>query len=152
MFLASDSAAIRERKVLSFIAKEPSVALMVAAVNFEWTISRAVMFLSTTKNTALREKMIRFHGPDNYKKLWKQEVVPQGHQALVEVVANWDRVLLAFDERNRIVHGKKRHTRNMATPHVEALLTAVQSIAAYCENSGKSLTHRMPVRPASRTK
>lgn len=152
MFLAGDNTALRERKVRSFLAEEPSVALMVAAVNFEWTVSRAVMFLSTTKNTKLHNEMIKFHGPDNYKKLWKQEVVPQGHLTLVQVIPNWDDVLKAFDERNRIVHGKKRHTRNMATPHVEALLAAVSAIATYCDARGKPLTRRMPVRPVRRVR
>jgi hypothetical protein len=131
------------------LSSEPSIALLLAAVNFEWTISRAVLFLSTTKNTALRQKLRDYYSPDKYKELWKEEVVPHGHLSLAKLVRNWSSVLKGFDARNVIVHGKDRYTKNMATPHVEALLEGARFVDTYCQDHGKPLYERMPVRKKS---
>ena len=149
MFLAGDRVDQREIKIRSFLNSEPSVALLLAAVNFEWTISRAVLFLSTTKNTALRNKLRDYCSPDKYKKLWKEEVVPNGHLPLVKLVRNWSSVLKGFNARNVIVHGKDRYTKNMAMPHIEALLEGARYVDTYCRDCGKPLYERMPVRKKS---
>ena len=147
MFLASDRAQDRERKIRAFMAREPSITLVLAAVNFEWTVSRAVLFLSKTPNTALREKMIKFHSPDKYKVLWAEEVAKaHGNISLAQLVRNWSKVIDGFRARNVLVHGRDRYTVNMATPHVEALLVGAQYVDSYCESIGKPLYARMPVR------
>jgi hypothetical protein len=149
MFLASDRIDQRENKIRSFLSSEPSIALLLAAVNFEWTVSRAVLFLSTTKNTTLRQKLRDYYSLDKYKELWKNEVVAHGHLPLAKLVRNWSSVLKGFDARNVIVHGKDRYTRNMATPHVEALLKGARFVDKYCQDRGKPLYERMPVRKKS---
>lgn len=146
MFMASDTASQREKKIRSFLGSEPSVALLLAAVNFEWTVSRAIMFLSTTKNSALRQKLRNYYSPKKYKELWKDEVVPHGHSTLTKLVHNWSSVLKGFDARNIIVHGRDRYTRNMATPHVNALIDGVGFVDKYCRDHGKPLHERMPIR------
>lgn len=146
LFLAGDHAGLREKKIRLFLLKEPSIALLVAAVNFEWTVSRAIIFLSETPNAQLRKKMFDYHSPKKYNILWRQEAVPQGHPSLARLVSNWEQVLDAFTARNLIVHGKGRYTKNMATPHVEALIEAVACIDAYCIENHSPLHKRMPVR------
>ena len=118
-----------------------------AAVNFEWTVCRAVLFLSKSPNSALRRRMRDYHSLDSYKKLWKLEVVSDGERkTLARVVRNWSSVQKAFEARNRLVHGRDRYTRNMAKPHVEALLQGVGYVDAYCEEQGVPLHRRMPIR------
>src|SRR5882724_3087350 len=123
VFLTRDRFAIREGKIRWFLQSEPSIALVLAAVNFEWTVSRAVLFLSRTRNTELRRKMLRYHSPERYKELWKDEVQLNGHPALAALVQNWQSVREGFEARNVLVHGKDRYTTNMAAPHVNALLS-----------------------------
>lgn len=147
MFLASDRVIHREQKIRRFLSSEPGLALILAAVNFEWTMSRAILFLSKTANAELRRKMLEYHSPDKYKDLWKEEVVDSaGVPRLPSVIRNWSNVLTAFKARNRLVHGKDRYTRNMATPHIEALLAGVQFVDRYCEGLGAPLYGRMPIR------
>lgn len=45
MFLASDRVAHREHKVRRLLGSDPSLGVIFAAVNFEWTVCRAVLFL-----------------------------------------------------------------------------------------------------------
>lgn len=146
MFLASDRIEQREKKIRDFLSTDPSIALILAAVNFEWTVSRAVLFLSTTKNTVLRKKMRDYYSPKKYNDLWSEEVVPNGHAPLTKIVRNWSSILKGFDARNVIVHGKDRYTKNMATPHIDAVLKGISFVDTYCKNCGKPLYERMPVR------
>ena len=147
MFLASDRIEHRERKVRRFMRSDPGVSLLLAAVNFEWTVCRAVMFLSKTPNSQLRQRMADYYSPSKYKELWKSEVLSAGPFApLAEIVQNWAAVRKAFHARNRLVHGRDRYTMNMATPHVEALLKGAAYVDRYCEAAGSPLHKRMPVR------
>lgn len=147
MFLASDRVKHREQKVRRFLSSEPGIALLLAAVNFEWTVCRAVLFLSQTPNADLRAKMRDYYSPEKYKELWREEVISSGPLlGLAELVRNWSAVLNAFRARNVLVHGKDRFTRNMATPHVDALLKGVRFIDEYCESRGSPLYGRMPIR------
>lgn len=147
MFLASDNAGRREQKVRNYLCREPGISLLLAAVNFEWTVSRAVLFLSRTRNVDLRQQMAKYYSLDRYKDLWHAEAMPTGnHRRLPEIVRNWSAVQKAFEARNVLVHGKNRYTRNMARPHVEALLKAVGDVDDYCKAWGVDLSGRMPVR------
>lgn len=147
MFLSSDRVTHREQKIRQFLVSDPSVALVLGAVNFEWTVCRAILFLSHTANATLREKMRDYYSLDKYKQLWNEEVVASNAALpLPKVVRNWSKVRDAFRARNLLVHGKDRYTRNMATPHVDALLEGVRFVESYCEDRGNPLYERMPVR------
>lgn len=151
LFLASETKQQREIRVRRFLATDPSIALMLAAVNFEWTVCRAVLFLSRRPNSELRAVMEKYYSLDKYKDLWKLEVVAERRcDRLSVVVENWFSVTKAFEERNRLVHGKDRCTMKMATPHVDALLQGVSFIDEYCESLGYPLFRRMPVRRRAR--
>jgi hypothetical protein len=146
VFLATDRSDHREAKVRKYLSSEPSLSLLLAAVNFEWTVCRAVLFLSSTPNSELRKRMADYYSLDGYKDLWKTEVLAaRDMQPLATIVRNWSAVRDAFHARNRLVHGRDRHTRKMALPHVEALLKAVKDVDTYCSSAGLPLCVRMPV-------
>jgi hypothetical protein len=147
MFLASDPKKHRESKVRSFLATDPSISLLLAAVNFEWTVCRALLFLSKKPNSELRAIMAKYYSLEKYKELWKLEIVTgRNFKPLATVVRNWSSVRNAFEARNRLVHGRDRYTRNMATPHVNSLLEGASYVDDYCVLLGYPLFGRMPVR------
>jgi hypothetical protein len=147
MFLASDTKKRRELRVRSFLAVDPSVSLLVAAVNFEWTVCRAILFLSKRPNSELRSLMAKYFSLDSYKELWNLKVVAgRNFSPLAIVVRNWSVVRKAFEARNRLAHGRDRYTKNMATPHVEVLLRGASYIDEYCQSLGYPLFGRMPIR------
>jgi hypothetical protein len=117
MFLASDSRERRESRVRSFLASDPGISLLLAAVNFEWTVCRAVLFLSKRPNSELRLMMGNYYSLDAYKDLWKSEIsAGSNFDSLATVVRNWSSLREAFGARNRLVHGRYRYTKNMAAP------------------------------------
>ena len=91
--------------------------------------------------------LARVYGLDKYKNFWWCELKHLAATGrLTEVVTRWHAVTEAFGARNRLVHGRDRYTRKMATPHVEALLKAVSEIHAYCLTQGVDINQRLPVR------
>lgn len=147
MFLVSDSLEQRASVIREFLRKYPSISVVIAATYFEWTVCRAIIALSTRPNRQVREALKTVHAPQKYSDFWWHEFRCQpAARRLTEVVADWHGVLKAFEERNRLVHGRNRHTRNMAAPHVERLLSAVSELHEYCQLNGMNLGRRLPVR------
>ena len=151
MFLASDRKQSREYKVRGHLASEPSISLLLAAVNFEWTVCRAVLFLSQSPNVELRARMAEFYSLDAHKDLWKLEVmVARQCSPLANIVRNWQAVRDAFKARNILIHGRARYTKKMAEPHIEALLKGANYVDEFCESLGCPLHELMPKRPRRR--
>lgn len=147
MFLVGHKPSYREKRIREFLQSEPEIAVLLAAVHFEWTLCRAILFLSKTPNVVLRDKMASYYGLDKYKDLWRDEVVASvGGERLTQVVQNWSSLREGFSMRNQLVHGRDNCTRNMATPKVEAMLQAASDIERYCASKGADLYSRMPVR------
>lgn len=147
MFMASHSKEVRARKILGYLARDPGVSLLLAAVNFEWTVGRAMLFLSGTPNSKQRVSMKKCHGLKAYEDLWAVEVaLPRKSDQLSKIVANWAEVRDAFNTRHLLVHGRDGVTKKMAVPHVQALIEGASHIDEYCERLGFALSRRMPVR------
>jgi hypothetical protein len=152
MFLVGDSMDRRASELRSWLAKHPSVALLVAAAYFEWTVSRGILALSRRPNAEVRETLQKIYGLEKYKDLWRDELAHLADaKRLPEVVADWQGVTVAFEGRNRLVHGRDRYTRNMATPGVASLLKAVSEIVEYCASQGADINKRLPVRKRRRS-
>jgi hypothetical protein len=85
------------------------------------------------------------------KDLWRSEL---GHlpnaQPLSRVVKDWHGVAVAFDSRNRLVHGRDRYTPKMAAPEVKSLLAAVSDVCAYALSQGVNINKRLPQRRQKR--
>lgn len=90
MFLVSHSLEVRAREIRSWLPKQPSVALVVAAVYFEWTVCRAIIGLSRRPNKEVRQTLGGCYGICAYKNLWREELghLPDAHR-LPQVVNDW---------------------------------------------------------------
>jgi hypothetical protein len=147
MFLVGHSPKSRAYEVRAWLNTHPSVALLLAATYFEWTLYRAIIGLSIRPSVQIREALACVYGLDRYKDSWREEVLHvREYRRLPEVVSDWQAVTKAFDARNRLAHGRDRYTRNMATPHVDALITAVSEVMAFSLANGVDINRRLPVR------
>lgn len=147
MFLVGDSREMREQRVRKYLASDPGVSLLLAAVYFEWVVGRAIVALGKNPNRRIREQLSGVYGLDKYKEFWKLEVKPSwGLSTLPGIVGNWSRVKEAFKLRGRLVHGRTRCTRNMAAPKVDDLLAGAADIWRGCSDVGCDLGRRLPVR------
>ena len=104
MFLAGEPAQYREAKIRTWLHTEPSIALVVAAVHFEWTICRVVLFLSSRSNREIRKELAAVYGLEKYKDFWRMEIVSRrGGYSLPSIVGDWKAMTDAFKARNRVV-------------------------------------------------
>lgn len=111
MFLVNDSLESRQKLIRSFVIQgQSTIAVLLAAADFERTVRRAIMALgtSTTKHIRLtvlgRENIRGFNG---YLKAWNAEVARHVGVGLKEVIGDWDQLAAAFALRNQLIHGEK---------------------------------------------
>jgi hypothetical protein len=137
MFLVTDTLEGRQKKVRSFLDKEPVIAVLLAAADFEWTTRRAILALgkSPTKSINARFLEERRGGLKALAKYWKDEVQsrPKLRKELKCIVTNWDVFFnKAYPLRHKLVHGAQGTTGvGYATKAVEAFLAASKEITMF---------------------
>jgi hypothetical protein len=150
MFLANDKPEHRHTKIRSFLPDEPVIAILLAAVDFEWTIRRAIIALGTNTNRSIRDTVLnRCHGPDDYKNAWKLEVKGRLGKSLADVIPNWEFIKKdAFLLRHQVIHGLKGLPSSKKTSErVDAFLEGSQAVANFAKTNGADLFgKRLPVR------
>jgi hypothetical protein len=133
LFLAGDRLEARHKKIRSFLPREPVIATILAAVDFEWTIRRAVIALGTNTIRLIRyADLNRCSGADEYKKARKKEVKGRLGEGLPEVVPNWRFIKnKAFMLWHQVFHGLRGMlSSNKTAERVEAFLAGSIAIAA----------------------
>lgn len=151
MFLVGEHSVTREARIRALLTAEPPIAVILAAVNVEWTVRRAVLALGRSPNRDIRQRLVNCHGLDKYKELWKAEVSRGGRlPTLPQVVREWAELRKAFVLRHRLVHGANSCTAVYAMPRVEVMLAASADIRRFCADQGVDLHDRLKVRRKAR--
>jgi hypothetical protein len=153
MFFVADKQQYKKIIIRSYLKKEPMIAVLLAAANFEWTCGRCILFLSKTPNIELREMLYKTYGLDKYKELWKNEIIRFDSKILplANVVVNWGEFKVAFNLRHKLIHGRGTCSRNMAFDPVNIMLSAVDDLYAFTSKQGIDLHKRLPIRRRLRT-
>lgn len=153
MFLVHEDPDEREQRIRDFLASDldAAIAVILSAVQFEWTVRRAIIALGYSPNKILREQLTRCYGLDKYKDMWKSEVYPKHHARLTQVVENWQDLRGAFNLRDRLVHGLTNCDISYATQRVEAAIKAACFIRQFARSKGVDLHKRLPVRKRANT-
>ena len=140
MFLICDKVSERHKKIRSFLKKgDYSIAVILAAVDFEWTVRRAIRALGKQPSGILKEEINKSkeRGCAGYKNLWKKHVCDDVEKSLVKIIGrrNWDRLIAAFSHRNDLVHGYEGSPNPVqATNSVDSLIMASEIINKLTES------------------
>lgn len=87
MFLVSDSLAQRQSRICEFKGQDASIGAVLAAIDLEWTIRRAILALGTSPNKVIRDDVLaNCHGLGRYKEAWGAEVKPRFNKTLPTVL------------------------------------------------------------------
>lgn len=109
MFKIYETRENREEFMKKLLSEEPCVALVIAFLDFEWTVRRCVLALGKSTTKDIRAKFsgnlpINFYGNDkstksdsnrnykfisslrDYNELWKAEVKVNGHDGLYDIL------------------------------------------------------------------
>ena len=147
MFFIDDHSDKREKRIQAFMEREPAIAVLLAAAHFEWTVFRAIMFLSKTPNKELRERLKKCHGLDAYKDIWRKEVKSNTPgSSLPLIIQRWADFKEAFKLRHKLIHGRETCTPSYAAPRAKLILEAAKDVREFGSRQGVDLHARMPVR------
>ena len=152
MFFVSDTQQDRHKMIRAFLSQDKAtVAVLLAAVDFEWSIRRAVLALggSTTKHirhSVLGKKDVS--GPKGYKDAWNPEIGDHLKITIDQAIPHWGRLIDpdrgAFRLRNQIAHGIRGSVSlELATAKVSDFLLASQCLANLAEKYNTSLFRRI---------
>lgn len=142
MFLVNDTISERHEQIR---ALDPSMGVILAAADFEWTVRRAILALGTQPTNAIQQDILsRISGLNGYKDAWKKEVAPRTRKQLPEVIPNWDFFQKeAYPLRDKLVHGIKGAVgEEYVRERVECLLTASRALNDFAEDWGEPLYGR----------
>lgn len=148
MFFVADKPKHKREKILHYLDREPMIAVLLAAANFEWTVGRCILFFSVLPNIVVREELAKCHGLDGYKTTWKQLLVQEDSTipVLANVIKLWKEFREAFELRHKLIHGRGTCSRNMAENPVGLMLAAAEDLYEFAFSIGKDLNDRVPVR------
>ena len=139
MFLVKDSLNERQKKIRSFLEKEPVIAVLLAAADFEWTARRAILALgkNPTKDINSFMRKERRGGLGALKDYWHDEVHGRLKKELADVIPNWDYFTKkAYPLRHKLVHGAEGTTGvGYVTGAVEAFLAASNAITMFAQDN-----------------
>jgi hypothetical protein len=149
MFLTSDTFADRQTRIRSFDNNDIFIGVLLATMDFEWTVRRAIIALGYQKNSTIRSQVLaNCTGIERYKDAWKQQVTPRYGVALPSIFADWEFLKSqAFPLRHRLVHGAKATTGvQYARDRRDCLLNASGAVIAFADSKKVNLYARLPVR------
>jgi len=87
-----------------------AIAVLLSAVDFEWSLRRTILALGTSPTKHIRESVLRrVSGPDAYKLAWNEEVYSNIRVPIHEAIPNWSALVNkkngAYRLRNQLAHG-----------------------------------------------
>jgi hypothetical protein len=149
MFLISDTLADRQQRIRSFDNNDIFIGVLLATMDFEWTLRRAIVALGYQKNSNIRNHVLaNCSGISRYKEAWDQQVKQRHGVTLPGLIPNWEFLKNeAFPLRHRLVHGVKTTTGvQYARVRRDCLLDASGAVVVFAASKGVDLYARLPVR------
>ena len=149
MFWVSDTMERRHERIRAFDSREEIlIGFMISAMDFEWTLRRAVLSLSTKRTATIREALERCHGLDGYKSIWKTYVRPVHGLGLPAVIPQWKELReKAFKLRHKLAHGARGSaSSDYARERRELFLASSKALIDYALSKDVDLYRRLKVR------
>jgi hypothetical protein len=151
MFFINDNQNERHAYILDLLKdKTASVSIILASIDFEWTLRRAILAMGSSSTKVIRTKVLASvkGGYDGYKEAWRVEVEPRIGFRIDQVIKNWSSLHGengAAKIRGSIVHGANVPISvERARSHVNNWLKASNILEQLAKDKeGKSLFRRI---------
>jgi hypothetical protein len=155
MFLVDDTIEGRQSTIRAFVEREPVIAVLLAAADFEWTARRAILALGKSSTTTINTRFEneKRGGLNALKRYWRDEVEGRLETSLQELIPNWDQfVNKAYPLRHQLIHGARGSTGvKYAGSVVETFLAASKALADFADQHHEPIFGRRLQRRKSRT-
>lgn len=145
----------RVKSIIETQKRDPSLAVILAAVHFEWVINRAILVLGRSPTIYLRNKLLSCFSLTSadsrkatYKSLWKEEVeFEKKHLALGKVVTKYIALQnFAIKVRGEVIHGNGTVGKKRAEEAIRLFLDSAEQISSYVISQDLSLDKRVKAR------
>ena len=148
MFLVSDTLEGRRELIRSYDGKQSTLGTLLAVIDFEWTVRRAIIVLAYLPTKEVRQDIERCSGAPAYKEKWKKHVSPRFEVLLEGVVPDWTSLKDgAFIMRHKIVHGVQVTAKeDDAIEKRDIALGASAAICDFAMARGFDIYSKLPVR------
>ncbi len=148
MFFVSDTLAGRQNHIRAYSGNQAALGTLLAVIDFEWTVRRAIIALSSLPTKVVRADIEKSSGAQAYKEKWKNHVFPLRKKELESVVSDWPALKDgAFQMRHKIVHGAQVAIRESeAIEKRDIALKASMDVCNYSKDLGFDLYSRLPTR------
>ena len=156
MFLVSDGGRKNRKAIIKDTAGDDGVIyVLLAAIDFEWTLRRTILALGCMPTKALAVEMEKHKNFKGQKDLWEKEVVGHYGKATpcLETVINrgeqkliggattlYSSLKKAKDLRNKLVHGLQGSCgKDYAILNAEVFFAASDALVAFAQSHGKNI-------------
>ena len=158
MFLVSDGDRENRKAIIKSTASDDGVIyVLLAAIDFEWTLRRTILALGCmpTKTLAVEMNKPEYRSLDGQARLWKKEVI--GHYgvstpSLKAVVNKGEQKLIggaptlysslkrARELRNKVVHGLQGSCgKEYAILNAEVFFAASDALVVFAQSHGRNI-------------
>ena len=159
MFSVGFGSQNREVRIRQVAEDDPTTAVILAAVHFEWMLKRTILKLGLTPTKTLRDQLAdvytikdkKGHNED-YKTIWRREVEPRFKNAALGTVLGRLTAIqnVAWQCRGHIVHGNGTASREQSQEAVELFLEAGEKLRAFATKHKVNLDSRLTPRATAR--
>jgi hypothetical protein len=154
----------REKLILEYLDKEYSIALILAAVHFEWMLKRTILVLGKKYTEPLGEELentYKLTGKDSLEELWKREIGTRVKDGSFRKNIGLKSVYLkdvnsnnlsnhAKDIRSELIHGNRPPGKKRATQAVNDYITASKNLRSFVKKQSENLDDRLSARQKPR--
>lgn len=152
-FLIRDNQQDRHAKIRFFLSTgEPAIAVLLATVDLEWTLRRAILAMGHSPTRTIRRNLLKRSATlGHYKRTWAQEVTPRFKSRLPDVIKDWAALKEAYHLRQVLLRGIPRATGyRYGADQVNRILHASVELTRFAATHNIDLFGRSRVRRGNR--
>lgn len=163
LFTVSYGSKSREDYIIRFLESDPTIAVILASVHFEWMLKRTIMKLGHSPTKALKEKLDSAYKFDtkgqceDLKMIWIDEIsnrissTKRQKSSFEKVIGNSSPTLggvkigvkTARDIRSKIIHGNGSVSKKDATKAVHDFIYSSNNLRQFVIKCGEDLDSRL---------
>ena len=159
MFSVEYGIANREKKIYEIADTDPTTAVILAAVHFEWMIKRSILKLGCSPTAELRKELediyklaIKGKNQNDYRSFWKREIACRFKNAQLGSVLG---ILHKLQEstmkvRGRVIHGNGTVSKEVADDAIKEFMSAANKLTTFALKHGEDLDEKLKRRNKAR--
>ena len=149
----------REKRIIEIGNTDPTTAVILAAVHFEWMIKRSVLKLGCSPTAELRKELegiyklaIKGNNQKDYRSIWKREVACRFKNAQLGSVLGHLHTLQesTMKVRGRVIHGNGTVSKDVADDAIKEFINAANKLTAFALKYGEDLDEKLKTRIKAR--